>query len=238
MFSTLLLLTEGMFLSTFAALLWLALFVFAAGGVARLRPGMLLSQLRPMLPLMAMMILLNASLTPGRVCLRPFGDGWGLTEEGVRQGLFFSFRLIALVLVGVLLTLTTSPLDLADGMERLLRPWKRFGVPAHELAMTLTIALRFVPTLADEADRLRQAQRARGADFDGGPLSRARGLMSLLAPLFLSAFRRADRLAVAMEARCYREEGRSHFARMAFGRKDALAAIPVLLVAAGMWCWK
>lgn len=209
------------------------LLVFGVAGLARLRLTLVLSNLRPMAWLLVLTVLLNAALTPGR-------GVWGpLTEEGVRQGLFLALRLAGLVLTASLLTLTTSPLDLADGMERLLRPAKKVGVPAHELAMTMTIALRFVPTLADEAERLRRAQLSRGADIEGGLLRRIRGLTSLLVPLFLSAFRRADRLAVAMEARCYRgEKGRTHYAQAGFKGRDAVAAAAVALAVAGMWCWK
>jgi energy-coupling factor transport system permease protein len=209
------------------------LLVFAVAGLARLRLTLVLSNLRPMAWLLALTVLLNAALTPGRGVWGPF------TAEGVRQGLFLALRLAGLVLTASLLTLTTSPLDLADGMERLLLPAKRVGVPAHELAMTMTIALRFVPTLADEAERLRRAQLSRGADIEGGLLRRLRGLTSLLIPLFLSAFRRADRLAVAKQARCYRgEEGRTHYAQAGFKGTDAVAAVAVGLAVVGMWCGK
>ena len=185
------------------------------------------------------MILLNGALTPG---LSVFQDLPGislLSDEGLRRGAFFALRLTALVLLASLLTLTTSPLDLADGLERLLGPARRVGVPVHDLAMTLTIALRFVPTLADEAERLRRAQLSRGADIERGITRRIRGMTSLLVPLFLSAFRRADRLAMAMEARCYRgEEGRSHFSRMRFGTADAVAALVALTSAGAMWCFR
>ena len=116
-----------------------------------------------------------------------------------------AFRLVLLVAATSLLTLTTSPISLTDGLERILRPWQRLGLPAHELAMMMTIALRFIPTLIDEADKIMRAQKARGADFDsGGLVQRAKNLLPLLVPLFISAFRRADELAMAMEARAYR----------------------------------
>lgn len=231
--SLLALLSAGVSGASFVPVLELFLFVFAVAGLAHLRLTLLLGNLRPMAWLLGLTVLLNAVLTPGRSLL------FGFTEEGVRQGLFLALRLMGLVLASSLLTLTTSPLDLADGVERLLRPAKRLGVPAHELAMTMTIALRFVPTLADEAEHLRRAQLSRGADLDGGLFRRIRGLTSLLVPLFLSAFRRADRLAVAMEARCYRgEEGRTPYAQAGFRGMDAVAAVAVALVAAGMWCWK
>lgn len=235
--STLVLISAGMALSSAPPLLALLGMVFAAGAVARLRPGLLLSNLRPLVWLLVLMVSLNAVLTPGRVLVEIPGWGLGLTDKGLRLGFFFALRLTVLVLLASLLTLTTSPLDLADGMERLLGPTKRAGVPVHELAMTLTIALRFVPTLADEADRLRQAQRARGADLEGGLVRRLRGLISLVVPLFLSAFRRAERLALAMESRCYRgEEGRTSYARLGFRGADGVAGIVVAATGAVLWC--
>ena len=114
-------------------------------------------------------------------------------------------RLIFLILFSSLLTYTTSPIRLTDGIEHLLNPFRRIGVPAHELAMMMTIALRFIPTLLDETDRIMKAQSARGADFvTGSIIQRAKNMVPLLVPLFISAFRRADELAIAMEARCYR----------------------------------
>jgi energy-coupling factor transport system permease protein len=128
-----------------------------------------------------------------------------ITDQGVRQAVFMALRLILLVLGTSMLTLTTSPMDLTDGIERLLNPFNKIGLPVHELAMMMTIALRFIPTLLDETDKIMKAQMSRGADFESKNLiSRAKNLVPLLVPLFVSAFRRADELAMAMEARCYR----------------------------------
>ncbi|WP_251424402.1 energy-coupling factor transporter transmembrane component T family protein [Veillonella agrestimuris] len=128
-----------------------------------------------------------------------------ITDKGVAMGLQMGARLIFLILFSSLLTYTTSPIRLTDGIEHLLSPFRRIGVPAHELAMMMTIALRFIPTLLDETDRIMKAQSARGADFVTGSLiQRAKNMVPLLVPLFISAFRRADELAIAMEARCYR----------------------------------
>ncbi len=121
------------------------------------------------------------------------------------MGLQMAARLIFLILFSSLLTYTTSPIRLTDGIEHLLNPFRHIGVPAHELAMMMTIALRFIPTLLDETDRIMKAQSARGADFvTGSIIQRAKNMVPLLVPLFISAFRRADELAIAMEARCYR----------------------------------
>jgi energy-coupling factor transport system permease protein len=128
-----------------------------------------------------------------------------ITLEGLKQGIFMGTRLILLVTITSVLTLTTTPIALTDGIELLLNPFKRIGVPAHELAMMMTIALRFIPTLIEETDKIMKAQMARGADFESGNIiQRAKALIPLLVPLFLGAFRRADDLAMAMEARCYR----------------------------------
>lgn len=128
-----------------------------------------------------------------------------ITDNGLRQAIFMSVRLVYLVVGTSLLTLTTSPIQLTDGIERLLNPFNKIGLPVHELAMMMTIALRFIPTLLDETDKIMKAQMSRGADFESSNLiSRAKNLVPLLVPLFVSAFRRADELAMAMEARCYR----------------------------------
>lgn len=128
-----------------------------------------------------------------------------MTQEGISQAIFMAIRLTLLVLGTSLLTLTTSPMDLTDGIERLLNPFNKIGLPVHELAMMMTIALRFIPTLLDETDKIMKAQMSRGADFESKNLvSRAKNLVPLLVPLFVSAFRRAEELAMAMEARCYR----------------------------------
>lgn len=127
-----------------------------------------------------------------------------ITREGLRTAVFMAVRLILLIIGASLLTLTTKPISLTDGMEALLSPFRRFGLPAHELAMMMTIALRFIPTLLEETDKIMKAQQARGADFESGNLiRRAKALIPILVPLFISAFRIAQDLAMAMEARCY-----------------------------------
>jgi len=133
------------------------------------------------------------------------GPVLGFSASGALEGTFFAMRILLLVLGASLVTLTTSPLDLTDAFERLLRPTARLGVPAPELAMMLSIALRFIPTTAEEAQKVVEAQRIRGARFDaGGPIARVKAWLPVLVPLFVHLFRRADRLAIAMEARCWR----------------------------------
>ena len=129
---------------------------------------------------------------------------FSISREGLQMAVFMAIRLILLIIGSSLLTLTTKPISLTDGMEALLSPFKRFGLPAHDLAMMMTIALRFIPTLLEETDKIMKAQMARGADFESGNiLRRAKALIPILVPLFISAFRIAQDLAMAMEARCY-----------------------------------
>ncbi len=158
-----------------------------------------------------------------------------ITKEGLSLGIRMGIRLFYLVMSTQLcLTLTTTPLEIADGVESLLKPFARFGFPAHELAMMMSIALRFVPTLSEETEKIIKAQSSRGADYDtGGALARARGLISVLIPLFVSAFKRAEDLATAMEARCYRGgEGRTKLRVLKYQRRDFIAALAIVVFCA------
>ncbi|WP_196604998.1 energy-coupling factor transporter transmembrane component T family protein [Pectinatus haikarae] len=158
------------------------------------------------------------------------------TWEGLTEGIFITLRLILLVLMASILTFTTSPLVLTDALESLLSPFKKIGVPAHELSMMMTIALRFIPTLITETDKIIKAQKSRGADFSSGNIiQRIKYIMPILIPLFVSAFRRADELALAMESRCYRGgQGRTRMKEMKFGRLDFFIAAIAVLIIAGM----
>ncbi|HWR56625.1 MAG: energy-coupling factor transporter transmembrane component T [Bacillota bacterium] len=155
-----------------------------------------------------------------------------LTLEGLRQGIFVTLRLVLLIFMASLLTLTTSPISLTDGLERLLSLLRPLGVPAHEIALMMTIALRFIPTLLQETDKIIKAQTSRGADFSSGNMiARLKNLVPIVVPLFVNAFRRADELAVAMEARCYRGgQGRTRMREMKIGTGDMAA----LLIAGGL----
>ncbi len=157
-------------------------------------------------------------------------------QEGLRLALYMTLRLVFLVLGTSLLTLTTSPIELTDGIEMLLSPFKRFGLPAHELAMMMSIALRFIPTLMDETDKIMKAQMARGADFDSKNLvKKARSLIPILVPLFISSFRRAEDLAMAMEARCYRGGvGRTRMKELNYSGNDFIAYGVFALLVAGI----
>lgn len=155
-----------------------------------------------------------------------------MSQEGITNGLIMTLRLVFLIAFSSLLTYTTSPIVLTDGIEALLMPFRRFGVPAHELAMMMTIALRFIPTLLEETDRIMKAQSSRGADFVNGNLwQRAKNMVPLLVPLFISAFRRADDLATAMEARCYRGgEGRTKMHQLKYTWRDRNGFLAVIIV--------
>ncbi len=158
-----------------------------------------------------------------------------ITREGVHQALFMGTRLILLVSITSILTLTTTPISLTDGIETLLKPFQKVGVPAHELAMMMTIALRFIPTLIEETDKIMKAQSARGADFESGNLlERAKAMIPLLVPLFLNAIKRADELALAMEARCYHGgDGRTRMKALKYSSRDIIAAVCCICMMAG-----
>jgi len=204
--------------------LLIAGFVYAVSRLARLPLKMLIRGLRPLRMILLLTFLLNLFFTAGDTVLLSF---WviRITREALRQAVFYSLRLVFLVLGTSILTLTTSPVALSDALEILLGPLKKIHFPAHELAMMMTIALRFIPTLLDETDKIMKAQMARGADFESGNLiSRAKSMIPLLVPLFVSAFRRAGDLAMAMESRCYHGgEGRTRFRVLKLTRQDGLA---------------
>ena len=181
----------------------------------------MLKGLKPLFVIIAITFLLNLFLMKDGDILVHF---WiiRITSGGLHTALFMAVRLILLVLCSQILTLTTSPIALTDGLETLMRPLSRIGFPAHEISMMMSIALRFIPTLMEETGKIKRAQMARGADFESGKLiTRAKAMIPLLVPLFVSAFRRADELAMAMEARCYRGgEGRTKMKQLHFSWRD------------------
>ena len=178
--------------------------------------------LKPVLFIIAFTAVLNLFYTPGTVIAQLWI--FRITREGVITAIAMMLRISLLIMGTFLLTYTTSPIRLTDGLEDLLGPLKKLGVPVHELAMMMSIALRFIPTLIEETDKIMSAQRARGADFESGNLlQRAKALIPLLVPLFVSAFRRADELATAMECRCYHGgEGRTKLHVLRYETRDYL----------------
>ena len=190
--------------------------------IAKVGAKALFRGLKPVLFIIAFTAVLNLFYTPGETLV----TFWVLriTREGVRTAVAMMARITLLITGTFLLTYTTSPIRLTDGLERLLSPLKKLRFPVHELAMMMSIALRFIPTLIEETDKIMSAQKARGADFEsGGLVHRAKALIPMLVPLFVSAFRRADELATAMECRCYHGgEGRTKLHVLRFELRDYL----------------
>jgi len=201
--------------------------------VSGVAPRALVKGLKPVLVIICFTAVLNLFYTPGTALV----EFWifKITKEGVLTAFFMVLRITMLIMGTFLLTYTTSPIALTDGLETLLGPLKKLKVPVHELAMMMSIALRFIPTLIEETDKIMSAQKARGADFESGSLmDRAKALVPILVPLFVSAFRRADELAVAMECRCYHGgEGRTKLHVLHYGTRDylVLAMFAVVLTA-------
>lgn len=174
----------------------------AVTAISKVPVSFILRGLKPVFLIILFTFVINMFMIKGEVLV----SLWFLeiTREGLRTAVFMGVRLVLLIIGSSLLTLTTKPISLTDGIEALLSPFRRFGLPAHELAMMMTIALRFIPTLLEETDKIMKAQQARGADFESGNIiNRAKALIPILVPLFISAFRIAQELAMAMEARCY-----------------------------------
>ncbi|MEC2073918.1 energy-coupling factor transporter transmembrane component T family protein [Alkalihalophilus marmarensis] len=191
--------------------------------------------LRPILWLVLFTLILHILLTKEGPVLMTLGP-IAIHEGGVMNGLFIATRLLTLVMLTSLITLTTSPIDLTDGLESLFTPLKKVGLPAHELALMMSIALRFIPTFMQETEKILKAQMARGVDFSSGPISkRIKALLPLLVPLFISAFKRAEDLALAMEARGYRGgEGRTKLRLLMWNGKDSFVVVSAVLIGVGI----
>lgn len=203
--------TSLFFINSFFPYIFIIGFILSVIIISKLPIMFILKGLKPLMFIILITFSINVFMTKGEI-LYVIGP-LTITKEGLTQAVFMALRLILLITGTSLLTLTTSPIALTDAIEKLLNPFKKIGLPAHELAMMMTIALRFIPTLLEETDKIMKAQMARGADFESGNiLRRAKNLVPLLVPLFINAFRRADELATAMEARCYR--GGDHRTRL------------------------
>ncbi|KXH80818.1 energy-coupling factor transporter transmembrane protein EcfT [Sporosarcina sp. HYO08] len=219
---------------TYAILLAFTLLVIFS---SRIRLYFLLSGLKPILFLIVFTMLMHIFFTKeGSLLVH-----WGFIKvytEGLRQGIYISTRFLVLVLMTSILTLTTSPISITDGMEDLLGPLKRFKLPVHELALMMSISLRFIPTLMDETDKILKAQLARGSDISSGTIQqRIKAVIPLLVPLFVSAFKRAEDLAIAMEVRGYRGgEGRTRYRQLTWSWRDT-AIIILLVVVIGILIW-
>ena len=179
--------------------------------------------LKAIFMILMLTVVINMLMTPGEPMVSFYK--LTITKEGFRQAIFMALRLILLIIGSSVMTLTTTPTNLTDAMESLLKPLKRFKAPVHEIAMMMSIALRFIPILIEETDKIMKAQMARGADFENGNLiEKAKAMIPILVPLFVSAFRRANDLANAMEARCYHgSEGRTKMKPLKYTRNDRIA---------------
>ncbi|PLR96406.1 energy-coupling factor transporter transmembrane component T family protein [Bacillus sp. T33-2] len=214
----------------------LALYTLWMAALSKIKPRFLYSGLKPVLWLVIFTLFLHVFLTKEGDLL--YELGWlRIYEEGIRQGIFISLRFLLLIVMTSLLTLTTTPIEITDGLESLLGPLKRFKFPVHELSLMMSISLRFIPTLMQETDKIMKAQMARGVEYASGPLKqRVLAIIPLLIPLFVSSFKRAEELAVAMEARGYRGgEGRTKYRQLRWSFRDTgmmlvLGALTVTLV--------
>ena len=200
------------------------LFLVFAYAISGIPPRMITKSLKPVIPIIIFTTVLNMFFVKGD----PLFDWWifHISRQRLLTAVVMTIRIICLIAGTSLLTYTTSPITLTDGLERLMKPLKKVHFPVHELSMMMTIALRFIPTLIEETDKIMNAQKARGADLEsGGIMQRAKALVPILIPLFVSAFRRADELALAMECRCYRGDvGRTRMKQLHYSWQDGVAA--------------
>lgn len=223
--------------NSFVSYLVVTAFVAVAILLSRVPISFILRGMKFIIFLVIITFLLHLFLTKEGEIIYQIGS-WNIYSEGLIQGTFISLRLLFLVLFTSLLTLTTTPIEITDGLESLLNPLKRLRVPVHEFALMMSIALRFIPTLLEETEKIMKAQSARGADFASGPLKdRLKAIVPLLIPLFVSSFKRAEDLALAMEARGYRGgEGRTKLRILTWGLKEnVLMLLLVALTAILVW---
>ena len=193
--------------------------------LSKIKASSVLRGIRPIIILIVITAIINLFVTTGTVVF----EFWvfSITQEGLQVAVFMAARLIMLIVGTFLLTYTTSPIALTDGLEKLLNPLKKIRMPVHELALMMSIALRFIPTLIEETDKIMSAQKARGANFEtGGLIARTKAILPIIIPLFISAFRRADELAIAMESRCYHGgEGRTRMKQLKAALRDFIALL-------------
>ena len=207
--------------------------------LSRVQPRFLFNGLKPILFLIVFTFLLHIFFTKEGEILWDFG--WlEIYEGGLRQGIYISLRFTFLILITTLLTLTTSPISLTDGLEQMLSPFKKVKLPVHELALMMSISLRFIPTLMDETGKIMKAQAARGVDFTTGPIKeRIKSVVPLLVPLFVSSFKRAEELAIAMEARGYRGgEGRTKYRVLSWGIIDTILILSLLALSIALFYFR
>jgi energy-coupling factor transport system permease protein len=210
----------------------LMIFTFSLILLSRIPLSFIIRGLKPIFWMILFTFLLHLFMTKEGELL--YRLGWvEIYEQGVKQGVFISLRFLSLIMVTTLLTLTTTPIEVTDGVESLLSPLKKFNMPIHELALMMSISLRFIPTLMEETDKIMKAQTARGVDFSSGSFQeRIKAIVSLLVPLFINSFKRAEELATAMEARGYRGgEGRTKFRLLTWNFADTALIVSLVLLA-------
>ena len=227
--ATLLYLIELFVVNNFYGFLITAVVLFTVIAISKVPLKFIFRGLTAVFLIIAFTFLLNLFMVDGRVLWH-----WKfltITYEGLSRAFFMAVRLVLIIIGSSIMTLTTKPVELTDGLEKLLSPFSKIGLPSHEIALMMTIALRFIPTLMEETDKIMTAQQARGADFESGNLlQRAKSLIPILVPLFVSSFRIAQDLALAMEARCYHGgPGRTRMNEIRFDRGDAVAAVLMML---------
>ena len=227
--ATLLYLIELFVVNNFYGFIIITVALFAVIAISKVPLKFIFRGLSAVFLIIAFTFLLNLFMVDGRVLWH-----WKfltITYEGVSRAFFMAIRLVLIIIGSSIMTLTTKPIELTDGLEKLLSPFSKIGLPSHEIALMMTIALRFIPTLMEETDKIIKAQQARGADFESGNLfQRAKSLIPILVPLFVSSFRIAQDLALAMEARCYHGgRGRTRMNEIRFDRGDAVAAVLMVL---------
>ena len=227
--ATLLYIIELFVVNNFCGFLIAAAALAVVIAISKVPPRFIFRGLTAVFVIIAFTFLLNLFMVDGRVLWH-----WKfltITYEGLSRAFFMAVRLVLLIIGSSILTLTTKPIELTDGLEKLLKPFSKIGFPSHEIALMMTIALRFIPTLMEETDKIIKAQQARGADFESGNIiQRGKNLIPILVPLFVSSFRIAQDLALAMEARCYRGGiGRTRMNEIHFRRGDAVAAVLMVL---------
>lgn len=220
------------FANNWQTYLLLAAFVFLGLKLSGIKFSFFLNGVKPLIWLILFTVVLQVLFTSGNTILFSFGP-IVVSEEGLVNGVFIALRFVLIIFMSTLLTLTTMPLSLTDAIEFILRPFKYVKVPVHEIALMLSIALRFVPTLMDETEKIMNAQRARGIEFGEGNLyEQMKAIVPMLIPLFVSSFNRADDLATAMEARGYRGgEGRTKFRQLEWYRRDSFLLLVMLALA-------
>lgn len=222
------------FVKTFSAYAMALIYLYTVMKIANIPFSMLFKGIKSLIFIIVLTLALNIFMIEGETLFTIFG--LTASKEGLRYAIFMALRLILMVMGSGVMTLTTSPIRLTDGLEKIMKPLEVIKVPAHEISMMMTIALRFIPTLMEETQKIIKAQKARGANFEEGSIvKRAKALVPILIPLFISSFRRADELANAMEARLYRGgNDRTKLNPLKYQKRDYLAYTIVILYFAGM----